>query len=53
MYFKESGSSFEEVILSDEEIKIAFFSLRGDKSPGFDEINKDIVKQSFNSFEFF
>ena len=49
MYLKESDSSFEEVISTDEEIKTAFFSLKGGKSPGFDEINYDIVKQSFNS----
>ena len=49
MYLKESDSSFEEVTLSDEEIKTAFFSLKGGKSPGFDEINYDIVKQNFNS----
>ena len=35
--------------LSDEEIKTAFFSLKDGKSPGFDEINYDIVKQNFNS----
>ena len=50
MYLKESDSSFEEVTLSDEEIKTAFFSLNGSKSPGFDEINYEIVKQKFNSF---
>ena len=49
MYLKESDSSFEEVILSDEEIKTTFFSLKGSKSPGFDEINCDIVRQNFNS----
>ena len=43
MYLKESDSSFEEVALSDEEIKTTFFSLKGGKSPGFDEINYDIV----------
>ena len=48
-YLKESDSSFEEVTLSDEEIKTAFFSLKDSKSPGFDEINYDIVKQNFNS----
>ena len=48
MYLKESDSSFEEVTLSDEEIKTAFFSLKGGKTPGFDEINYDIVKQNFN-----
>ena len=37
MYLKESDSSFEEVTLSDEEIKTAFFPLRGGKSPSFDE----------------
>ena len=36
IYLKESARSFEEVTLSDEEIKIAFFSLKGFKSPGFD-----------------
>ena len=36
MYLKESDSYFEEVTLSDEEIKTAFFSLKGGKSPGFD-----------------
>ena len=41
-------SSFEEVTLSDEEIKPAFFSLKGGKSLGFDEINYNIVKQNFN-----
>ena len=39
MYLKGSGSSFEKVVLSDEEIKTAFFSLNGGKSLGFDEIN--------------
>ena len=39
MHLKESDSSFEEVILSDEEIKTTFFSLKGGKSPGFDEIS--------------
>ena len=49
MYLKESDSSFEEVTLSDEELKTAFFSLKSGKSPGFDEINYNIVKQNFNS----
>ena len=49
MHYKESGSSLEEVILSDEKIKTAFFSLKGGKSPGFDEINDHIVKQNSNS----
>ena len=49
MYLKESDSFFEEVTLSDEEIKTAFFCLKGGKSPGFHEINYDIVKQKFNS----
>ena len=49
MYLKESDSSFEEVTLSDEEIKTAFFSVKGGKCPGFDEINYDIVKQNLNS----
>ena len=49
MYLKESDSSFEKVTLSDEEIKIVFFSLKSGKSPVFDEINYDIVKQNFNS----
>ena len=40
---KGFDSSFKEVTLSDEEIKIAFFSLKGGKSPGFDEINYDII----------
>ena len=48
MYHKGSDSSFEEVTLSDTDIKKAFFSLKGDKSPGFDQINYDIVKQNFN-----
>ena len=48
-YLRESNSSFEEVTLSDEEIKTAFFSLKGGKSPGFDDINYHIVKQNFNS----
>ena len=33
MCLKGSESSFEEVTLPDEEIKTAFFSLRGGKSP--------------------
>ena len=49
MYLKEFDSSFEEVTLSDEEIKTAFFSLNSGKSPDFDDINHDIVKQNFNS----
>ena len=49
MYLKESDSSFEEIILSDEEIKTAFFSLKDGKSPGFDEINYDNIKKIFSS----
>ena len=49
MYLKESDSYFEEVTLSDEEIKTPFFSLKDSKSPGFDEINYDIAKQNFKS----
>ena len=39
MYHKGSGSSYEEVTLSDEVMKTAFFSLKGGKSHGFDEID--------------
>ena len=39
MYFKGSDSSFEEVTLSDEDIKTKFITLKGDKSSGFDKIN--------------
>ena len=46
---KGSDSSFEEITLSDEEIKTEFLSLKGGKDPGFDEINYDIVKQNFDS----
>ena len=49
MYLKGFDRSFEEVNLTDEEIKTAFFFLKGGKSPRFDEINYDIVKQKFNS----
>ena len=49
MYLKGSDSSFEEVTLSGEEIKAAFFSLKAGKSPSFDEINCNIVKEIFNS----
>ena len=49
MFLKGSDSSFEEVTLSNEEIKIAFFSLKGGKSPSFDEINYGIVKENANS----
>ena len=48
MYLKGSDSSFEELTLSDEGIKTTFFSLKGGKSPGFDEINYDTLKQNFN-----
>ena len=49
MYFKGSESSFKGVTLSDEEIKTAFFSLKDDISPSFDELIYDIVKQNSNS----
>ena len=49
MYLKRSDSSFEEINLSDEEIKTVFLPLKGGKGPGFHEINCDIVKQNFNS----
>ena len=49
MYLKGFDNSFEEVTLSDEEIKTALFSLRGGKSAGFDEVNYDILEQNFNS----
>ena len=48
MYLEGSDGSFEEVTLSDEEMKTAFFPLKGGKSPGFNEINYN-VKQKFNS----
>ena len=48
MYLEGSDKSFEEVTLSDEAIKTAFFSLKGSKSPGFGKINYDIVKQNFS-----
>ena len=48
MYLKGFDSSFEVVTLSDEEIKTAFFSLKGNKSPGFDEVNYDNVEQNLN-----
>ena len=47
MYLEGSDGSFEEVTLSDEEMKTAFFPLKGGKSPGFNEINYN-VKQKFN-----
>ena len=49
MYLKGFGSTFEELTLSDEKIKTAFFSLKSGKSPGFDEVNYDIVKKKSNS----
>ena len=48
MYLKGSDSSFEEVTLYDEEIKTAFCSLEGGKSPSFDETDQDTVKQNVN-----
>ena len=49
MYLKAFDSTFEEVTLSDEKIKTAFFSLRSGKSPDFDEVNYDILKKKSNS----
>ena len=49
MYLKGFESFNEEVILSDEKLKTAFFSLKIGKSPGFDEVNYDIVKQNSKS----
>ena len=49
MYLKGFDRSFEKVTLSDEETKRIFFFLKGGKSPSFDEISYDIVKQNFNS----
>ena len=45
MYLRRWGSSFEEVILFDEEIETAFFSLMAGQSPGFNETNYGIVNQ--------
>ena len=49
MYLQGFDSTFEEVTLSAEKIKAAFFSLKSGKSPGFDEVNYDIVKKKSNS----
>ena len=49
MYLQGFDSTFEEVTLSAEKIKTAFFSLKSGKSPGFDEVNYDIVKKKSNS----
>ena len=48
-FYFTGNSTIKLVTSSDEEIKIAFFSLKGGKSPGFYEISFDIVKQNFNS----
>ena len=48
-YLKGSDSSFEEITLSDEEIKTAFVSLKAGKSPGFNDKNYYIIEQNFNS----
>ena len=50
MYLKESESHLEEVTISDEERKTVFFSLKGGKSPGFDEIKYHIVKQNLTPY---
>ena len=50
MYLKESDSHLEEVTISDEERKTDFFSLKGGKSPGFDEIKYHIVKQNLTPY---
>ena len=49
MCLKGFDSSNEEVILSDEKKRTAVCSLKIGKSPGFDEVNYDIVKQNSNS----
>ena len=47
-FYFTGNTTIKLVASSDEEIKIAFFSLKGGKNPGFYEINFDIVKQNFN-----
>ena len=59
MCLKGYDSSFEDVTLSNEEIKIVFSSSKGAKSPsfdninyrspGFDDINYHILKPNFHS----
>ena len=49
MCLKGFDSSNEDVILSDEKINTAVCSLKIGKSPGFDEVNYDIVKQNSKS----
>ena len=45
MHLKGFDSSLEETTLSDEEVKRAYFSLKGGKSPDFDEVSS--VKMYF------
>ena len=59
MCLKGYDSSFEDVTLSNEEIKIVFSASKGAKSPsfdninyrspGFDDINYHILKPNFHS----
>ena len=50
-YFKSCDRSFDKVTLSDKEIKTAFFSIKGGKSPGLGKINYDILNSLLVPFK--
>ena len=48
-HLRENKFVQEENNLSDEEFKKAFFSLKINKSPGYDDINFNVIKQIYQN----
>ena len=47
-YIKKVDTTMPTDSLTIKEVKQAFFSLKTNESPGFDEINFNVIKNSFN-----
>ena len=47
-YLKYNNLTQEEYIISDEEFETAFFSIKSNKSPGYDDISSNVIKEIYN-----
>ena len=50
-YFPNSTAIFRENCLTEEEFKNAFFSLKTNKSPGYDNIHVNIIRNLYNELK--
>ena len=50
-YLPRTCTIFAEKSVTEEELKIAFFSLKPNKTPGYDNINDNVVKKTYEELK--